>query len=264
MSHSAHVYKRPASGELKPFEARLPQAHWRNKHDEADAAKLGMWLFLATEILLFAGFFCAYAFMRFNYPGNWRAASHYYLNWEIGFANTCVLLLSSWTIVMAIRGAQLGRRWQVMLNLAITQICAAFFLVVKLGWEYWPKWQKGELPGGYFHYAGALGHAGHGTDAQALLAGAVTEQAAYAGAHIDHATYIPMAHDHLFMSIYWIATATHGVHVLVGMIVIAWAMVKAWKWHYGPTHITSLENVGLYWHIVDIIWIFLFPLLYLV
>lgn len=261
MSH-ANVYHRPTSGELKPFEARLPQAHWRNKHDEADAAKLGMWLFLATEILLFAGFFCAYAFFRYQYPGTWRAASHYYLNWQIGFANTGVLLLSSYTIVMAIRGAQLGKRGMILINLLITQICAAFFLVVKLGWEYWPKIKKGELPGASFDYAGALAHAQG--DPQAIIAAGISEKASFAGAHIDHATYVPLPHDHIFMSIYWIATATHGVHVLVGMIVIAWAMWKAWKWHYGPTHYTSLENVGLYWHIVDIIWIFLFPLLYLV
>lgn len=264
MSTSVHTHHLPSAGELRPFEAHVPQAHWRNKHDEADAAKLGMWLFLATEILLFAGFFCAYAFYRQQYPGNWRAASHYYLNWQIGFANTCVLLLSSWTVVMAIRGAQLGRRWQIMLNLFITQVCAAFFLVVKLGWEYWPKWQKGELPGGFFRYAGAVAHPPEGVEPAQVLAGAMTEYAATGGAAIDHATYVPMPHDHIFMSIYWVATATHGVHVLVGMIVIAWAMVKAWKWHYGPTHYTSLENVGLYWHIVDIIWIFLFPLLYLV
>lgn len=255
---STHVHQLAADGELKPYELHVPQSHWRNKHDEADAAKLAMWLFLATEILLFAGFFCAYAYCRQQYAGNWRAASHYYLNWQIGAANTIVLLLSSYTIVMAIRGAQLGRRWQILLNLFITQLCAAFFLVVKIGWEYLPKIEKGELPGGLFRYAG---HAGH-----PLPEGVqpLTEAAVLAGAAIDHSTYVPMPHDHLFMSVYWISTATHGFHVLVGMIVIAWAMWKAAKWQYGPTHFTSLENVGLYWHIVDIIWIFLFPLLYLV
>jgi len=251
-----------ASGrELEPHEVYVPGAHWRNAHDEAEAAKLGMWLFLGTEVLLFAGFFCAYAAFRMMYPENWHSASAYYLNWKIGAANTAVLLLSSFTIVLAIRGAQLGNRMMMMVNLTITQVCAAFFLVVKLGWEYLPKWKKGELPGGFFDYPGHIEGAGH--------AAAITEAgqtvlpvAAAAGEHAEH--FVPGAHDHLFLSIYWISTATHGFHVLVGMFVIGWAMWKAWKWHYGPNHYTSLENVGLYWHLVDVIWIFLFPLLYLV
>lgn len=214
---------------LEPHERYVPQSHWRNAHDEAEGAKLGMWLFLSTEVLLFSGFFCAYSVFRMLYPGNWHEASHHYLNWKIGFANTLVLLLSSFTIVMAIRGAQTNRRGMILLNLTITQLCAIFFLVVKIGWEYMPKIAKGELPGANFQYA----H-GHG------------------------------AHDQLFLSVYWIATATHGFHVLVGIVVIAWAMVKTVKGYYGPKHFTSLENIGLYWHLVDIIWIFLFPLLYLV
>ncbi|MDX2114436.1 MAG: cytochrome c oxidase subunit 3 [Planctomycetota bacterium] len=219
----------PAGVELEPHERYVPGSHWRNAKDELEAAKLGMWLFLATEVLLFGGFFCAYAFFRYLYPHDWHEASRYYLSWQIGAANTAVLLLSSFTIVLAIRGAQTNRKGMILLNLAITQLCAAFFLVVKIGWEYMPKIQKGELPGGFFTYP-----------------------------H-PHGDY-----DHIFMSVYWISTATHGFHVFIGMIVIAWAMWKAAAGHYGPKHYTSLENVGLYWHLVDVIWIFLFPLLYLV
>lgn len=251
------------SHELKPHEAYVPGHHWRNAEDELEGAKLGMWLFLATEILMFSGFFCAYAVFRMLYPDNWHEASRYYLNWKIGAANTAVLLLSSFTVVLAIRGAQLGKRGMILWNLAITQLCAAFFLVVKLGWEYWPKWQKGELPGANFMYPGSHG-ADHAaatlTDPAAM--GQIVEVAAKAGEAAHHFT--PMPHDQIFLSVYWIATATHGLHVFIGMIVIGWAMIKAWKWQYGPRHYTSLENIGLYWHIVDIIWIFLFPLLYLV
>ncbi len=225
----AATHKTPIDMDLPPHARHVPATHWRNAKDEAEAAKLGMWLFLATEILMFSGFFCAYAAFRLYYPGNWHAASEYYLNWKIGFANTVVLLASSFTIVMAIRGAQTNRPWMIQLNLFLTQLCAAFFLVVKLVWEYWPKIQEGKLPGGFFSYAHPQG-----------------------------------SHDHIFLSIYWVATATHGFHVFVGMIVIGWAMWMAARGHYGPKHYTSLENIGLYWHIVDIIWIFLFPLLYLV
>jgi cytochrome c oxidase subunit 3 len=140
-----------------------------------------------------------------------------------------VLLLSSFTIVMAIRAAQMNQKGKILLHLFITNLCAIFFLVVKLGWEYWPKIQKGELPGAFFTYGNPQGD-----------------------------------YDHIFLSIYWISTATHGLHVLIGVLVISWAMWKAAKGHYGPKHYTSLENIGLYWHIVDVIWIFLFPLMYLV
>jgi len=188
-----------------------------------------MWLFLATEVLLFAGFFCAYFVYRMLHYETWREASHYYLSWQIGAANTVVLLLSSFTIVMAIRELQLARKWRAFWYLGITNLCAIFFLVVKLGWEYWPKWKKGELPGAHFTYGDAVG-----------------------------------THDHVFLSVYWISTATHGLHVLIGVFVITYAMIRTAKGMYGPKNYMFVENTGLYWHIVDVIWIFLFPMLYLV
>jgi cytochrome c oxidase subunit 3 len=205
--------------------------HWRNAHDEFEGAKLGMWLFLATELLMFSGFFCAYFVYRMLYYDTWRASSHYYLDWTIGTMNTVVLLISSFTVVMAIRAAQMNRKWLCFWNLAITNLCALFFLVVKLGWEYWPKIEKGELPGAFFTY----GHGPEGT-----------------------------THDHLFMSIYWVATGTHGLHVLLGIFVITYAMVQVARGRYGPKNYVFLENLGLYWHVVDLVWIFLFPMLYLV
>ncbi len=222
---------------LEPHETYVHQHHWRNAEDEAEAAKFGMWLFISTEILLFAGFFCAYGVFRALYPDTWTAASHHYLDWKIGSLNTIVLLISSFTIVMAIRAAQLNNKKMIIINLMITNFCAMFFLFVKLVFEYAPKIRKGEIPGANFVYGG------HATGPDA---------------------YIPTPHDHIFLSIYWIATATHGIHVLVGIFVITYATIRAYKGHFGPKHYTFLENTGLYWHIVDVIWIFLFPLLYLV
>ncbi|MEM9083405.1 MAG: cytochrome c oxidase subunit 3 [Planctomycetota bacterium] len=270
--------------------------HWRNLDDEQDGAKFGMWLFLSTEILLFAGFFCAYAAYRLWYPENWHDASRYYLNWKIGAFNTVVLLVSSFTVVMAIRAAQLKQRFELMLNLTITQICALTFLFVKIVWEYIPKIKKGELAGGNYNYlygmqpgksGGGHGeaHAAEAAAHGAAVGGHGAEEVAkglgeYAGgpewasvlpsipepAFFDtgYHAFHPGTHDHIFLSIYWIATATHGIHVLVGVFVFTWIMIKAWKWHYGPKNVTSLENAGLYWHVVDVIWIFLFPLMYLV
>ncbi len=219
----------PPGRKPEPHEVYKHGHHWRNAADEAEGCKLGMWLFLSTEVLLFAGFFCAYAAFKMFYPQNWADASAYYLDWQIGAMNTVVLLLSSYTIVLAIRAAQKAQKMVCFWMLGITWLCALFFLVVKLGWEYYPKWTKGELPGAMFTYGGAVGD-----------------------------------HDPIFLGIYWVSTATHGVHVLVGMIVIAWAMFRTLGGHYGPKNYIGLENIGLYWHIVDIIWIFLFPMLYLV
>lgn len=254
--------------ELKPHEAYVPAAHWRNARDEAEGAKFGMWLFLGTEVLMFGGFFCAYAVFRMMYPGVWHEASRYYLSWEIGAINTAVLLLSSFTIVMAIRGAQLGRQWQMVVNILITIACALFFLVVKVLFEYIPKIQQGKLPGANFRYAPHAADSHAAVDSMTALAAtdggaailATAAQTAEGAAHV----FTPGTHDHLFMSIYWISTATHGFHVLVGVFVLIWVLIKAMRWHYGPNHYTSLENTGLYWHLVDVIWIFLFPLLYLV
>lgn len=215
----------------EPHETYVHEHHWRNAEDEIEGAKLGMWLFLATEVLLFSGFFCAYFVYRMLYYDTWRQASLAYLDWQIGAVNTIVLLLSSFTIVLAIRECQLARKWRAFIYLGITNLCAIFFLVVKLGWEYLPKIQQGKMPGAHFTYGGGP----EGT-----------------------------THDHVFMSVYWVATATHGVHVLVGVVVITYAMWRVANGFYGPKNYVFVENTGLYWHIVDIIWIFLFPMLYLV
>ena len=205
------------------------QPHWRNAEDEFDAAKLGMWLFLSTEVLLFGGMFCAWAILNSWYPEAFKHASDYYLNWKIGAANTGVLLLSSFTVAWGVRNAQLNQQGLLKINLMISILCGIFFLVVKLGWEYLPKIQLGELAGGSYTYA-------HG--------------------HSDF--------DPIFLSIYWVATAIHGFHVLVGIGVLGWLFWRACKDHFGPKYYTPIEIGGLYWHLVDLIWIFLFPLLYLV
>ncbi|MBX3352866.1 MAG: cytochrome c oxidase subunit 3 [Phycisphaeraceae bacterium] len=225
-AHGAIVDEHPDH----PIDGNTPRvaSHFRNYEEQFDAGKLGMWLFLTTEILLFSGFFVAYAVFRMLYPEAFKGASEYYLNWKIGFVNTCVLLLSSYTIAASIRNAQKNQQGMLKINLLITILCAVFFLVVKLGWEYWPKYQKGEFGGGLFTYSG-------GTWDQ----------------------------EPLFLSIYWVATATHGIHVLVGIFIISWLLWGASKRRYGPWNYLAIENTGLYWHIVDLIWIFLFPLLYL-
>ncbi|TVQ30670.1 MAG: cytochrome c oxidase subunit 3 family protein [Phycisphaeraceae bacterium] len=214
---------------LPPWQRHKHQPHWRNNDDEYQGAKLGMWLFLTTELLLFSGMFCAYTIFRMLHSEDFERASHKYLDWEIGAINTVVLLISSFTVALAIRNAQMNQQRALKINLFITILCGLFFLFAKIFYEYIPKIQEGKVPGANFSYAGA-----------------------------------ESAYDPLFMSIYWVSTAIHGSHVVIGVGLLAWCLWVASKRRYGPTHYTSLENVGLFWHLVDLIWIFLFPLLYLV
>ncbi len=221
-------------GDNRPYHERYRhQAHWRNNEDEFVASKLGVWLFLATEILLFSGMLVAYCVTRYFHPEDFLHASHYYLSWKIGAFNTCVLLLSSFTVAWGVRNAQLNQQGLLRFNMLFSAACGITFLVVKLVWEYYPKYMKGELPGALFHYPGS-----------------------------EH--FVPSVFDPIFLAIYWVSTAIHGFHVLVGVVLLLWVFWRASKLHFGPRHFTAVENVGLYWHLVDLIWIFLFPLLYLV
>ncbi|MFG0243440.1 MAG: cytochrome c oxidase subunit 3 family protein [Phycisphaerales bacterium JB054] len=203
--------------------------HFRNAEDEFDACKLGFWLFLATEILLFSGLFCAYAMFRMKYPEAFAAGSHH-LEVKYGGINTLVLLLSSFTVAMSIRCAQLNNQKWLRINLIITILCAFLFFFIKIAFEYIPKWSQGIRPG-------------------------ILYSNPFAG-HPQEPTW---------WSVYYGATGIHALHVLIGAALLIWCLVRSFRSNqYGPTHYTMLENAGLYWHLVDVIWIFLFPLLYLI
>ncbi|QOJ01848.1 MAG: cytochrome c oxidase subunit 3 family protein [Phycisphaeraceae bacterium] len=202
--------------------------HFRTQDDEFDACKTGMWLFLATEVLLFAGLFMSYTFFRYKYPEAFANGSNY-LDWRWGGLNTVVLLISSYTAAMAVRNAQLDQQKALQRNLLITVVCGALFVVIKAVFEYGPKWAQGKRPGEWFSY--------------------------------------PFAHDAMepaWWSVYYSATGIHALHVLIGMALLYRCYLRAKRGAYGPTHYTMVENAALYWHLVDLIWIFLFPLLYLI
>jgi cytochrome c oxidase subunit 3 len=225
----ATIDTRPALAQPQPLWKRYAHGHhWRTQDDEFDAVKIGIWLFLATEVLLFSGLFCAYAVFRMLYPEAIAKGSSY-LDWRFGGINTVVLLVSSWTIAMSIRNVQLNQQKWATINLSITWVCAALFLGIKFIFEYGPKWAEGKRPGVLFSYP-----------------------------------YATESHEPIWWGIYYGATGIHATHVLIGMGLIAWLLYRQRKGAYGPTHYTMMEGVGLYWHIVDLVWIFLFPLLYLV
>ncbi len=202
--------------------------HFPSAKTQADAGKLGMWIFLATEILLFSGLFCAYVVFRRTNPELFLEGQKF-LDWKLGAINTVVLISSSLTIALAIRSIQLNQKGRTILLLLCTLLGAAIFLGIK-GIEYSHKIHDGLLPGRFFHYHGLV-------KAKAL---------------------------HIYFGIYFLMTGLHGIHVILGMAAIGWVTVRAARGHFHSGYYTPIENVGLYWHLVDLIWIYLFPLLYLV
>ncbi len=236
-----------------------PGHHWRSAADEFDAAKFGFWLFLATEVLLFGGIFCSYFIFRTLYPGAWKEGSGA-LDWRVGAINTAVLLLSSYTMATSIYCFQTNQQRRAQFNLWFTFFCGLLFVAVKLGFEYIPKWS------GYFLFFDPNLH--HYTDSgQTMLGGLFHFVDGYGGKRpgslFDYA-FATDPHMPLWWSVYYSGTAIHATHVLVGMVLIARVAIRGARGHYGPTHYTAVEITGLYWHLVDLIWIFLFPLLYLI
>ncbi|HRK29534.1 MAG TPA: cytochrome c oxidase subunit 3 [Tepidisphaeraceae bacterium] len=339
--------------------------HFDTPEQQFTTGKLGMWVFLGTELLMFGGLFCAYAVYRHNHPEVFMYA-HTYLDKWWGAVNTVVLLVSSFTMAWGVRAAQLGQKGLLCVLLVLTLLGGAGFMVIK-GIEYKAKWEHHLFPGrlnvynkdyagpekpgeahdthgaagvshgaaaaqghDHAHDTGVAGkpvveHANLATGAeaaprsegaetapQAPKPGEHAEVAAMAkpvdgpkipvsffdpnslGAASDAAKIVPKsggpaglaaseaAHGHAahmaygdlpardkvrvntFFSIYFMMTGLHGVHVVVGMGLIAWILIKGATGIFGPSYYTPVDLVGLYWHLVDLIWIFLFPLLYLI
>lgn len=209
--------------------------HFDTPAQQFDAAKLGMWAFLVQELLFFSGLFVAYGVYRSWYPEMFRAASHQ-LDKIMGGTNTIVLLFSSFTAAMAVRSSQLGKKKETGNYLLITIACACVFLVIKY-FEYTHKFHAGLLPSRYFHP-----HAEH------LVAGAPPLP--------------PNAGS--FFGIYFMMTGVHGVHVLIGIGVLIWIWIRNNRGEFSKEFFTPVDIAALYWHLVDLVWIYLFPLLYLV
>lgn len=217
--------------------------HFDSMHQQFHAGKLGMWLFLGQELLFFCGLFTAYAVYRSNHQELFHYA-HYFLDWKLGAVNTVVLLASSMTAAWSVRAAMLEQRRVLLVTLAITFLCAGAFMVVKF-FEYKAKIEHGAVWGGDFGV-----HVEH-MPAQLTAAGITPEMLKAMGGGT-------------FFAIYFCMTGLHGIHVLVGMGLYVWLFVRALRGDFNRRHYGAVDNIALYWHIVDIVWIFLFPLLYLI
>lgn len=278
--------------------------HWDTMDQQVHAGKFGMWLFLSTEVLLFAGLFCAYCVYRGLHPEVFAEASKV-LDWRLGALNTVILLASSFTMAMAVRAAQLGNRSQTSLMLVLTLMGAGGFMVVK-AIEYNAKFEHGtvwighekSITGKYnyapqdkfkdieYAYPAEAAEAADEAPAgdpklAALLARDVTPvepvvapggiikpgaaPAGLASADGKRVTTAPKLQNmHIFFGIYFVMTGTHGLHVIIGGIAIIWVLIRNIRGDFTPKYNLPVDLVGLYWHLVDLIWIFLFPLLYLI
>lgn len=336
------------------------QHHFDTPEQQFDASKLGMWAFLATEVLMFGGLFCAYAVYRYNNPDVFRYGEHHVSTFW-GALNTILLLTSSLTMAMGVRAAQLGQRSILIVMLILTLMGGAGFMVIKTI-EYTDKWNHGLFPGLFNRYdriqneaafvaamTGDHGEGEHaasedhdaatdhgegepgeaqspggvehqepgeaethatgpstgpatqpGTDPATAPAEAPPPDLTYLGpgyrdpnygspdvakvrpsfqtpagiaahesaerASVQYAdlTINEQANVKAFFNIYFLMTGLHGLHVLIGIGLITWILVKSVNGVFGPAYFTPVDLVGLYWHLVDLIWIFLFPLLYLI
>ena len=242
MSEGHHAVVIPAPG--PEFVPHTVAHHFDTPVQEFQSAKLGFWLFLATEILLFGGLFAAYFFYHEAYPETFRLGGQQ-LDWKLGAVNTTVLLVSSWTMAMGVRSAQTSQKKKTLFYCGLTVLGAVMFLVIKF-FEY-----KAKNDHGLFVFTNMFGGYDLGTQQLSWFKD-------YGGVMAG------VPHGHLFFAIYVTMTGIHGIHVLVGAGLIIWIMKGCAKGRFHAGYFLPVDLVGLYWHLVDLIWIFLFPLLYLV
>lgn len=204
------------------------RGHFRDLPQQRATATLGMWIFMATEIMFFGGLFLTYTVNRAAYPGIFAEASHH-LDVMLGTVNTAVLICSSMTMAMAVYSSQKGRRKALSIYLVLTIILGLGFLGIKAV-EWIQKFQHHLVPGFHFQYS------------PAAAAGPAQ----------------------LYFSLYFAMTGMHALHMVIGIGILTFLLVESVRGRYTPEYNTPVELSGIYWHFVDIIWIYLYPLLYLI
>jgi len=226
---------------------RALQHHFENMEQQREAGTLGMWVFLVTELMFFGGMFLAYTLYRSSYPQAFASASNH-LDITLGALNTGVLILSSFTMAMAVYFTQIGKRRPQVVCLALTLLLGLTFLGVKAV-EYHDKYEDRLIPGHLIpgrSFGPEVAHEGdHDPHKLHLLPGATVKQV------------------ELFYWIYFAMTGMHALHMIIGAGLLTFLLIFSMRGRFDPEYHSPVEVIGLYWHFVDIIWIFLFPLLYL-
>ena len=193
-----------------------------------EASSFGMWIFLATEVMFFGGLFTAYILFRNFYLPAFEAGSRI-LDVKIGAANTAILLCSSLTMALAVRAAQLGKKAALISFLLLTLLLGLTFVGIKLGLEWRHDYLEGFAPGVNWTFTGP-----------------------------------DSRHLELFFCFYFFLTGVHALHMVIGAGILTVLIIMAARGRFSPQRYNAVEVSGLYWHFVDIVWIFLYPLLYLI
>ena len=203
--------------------------HFKNMEQQTASGKLGMWIFMGQELLFFSGLFCAYGYVRYLYP-SMVADAQKYMDWRLGGLNSIILLISSLTMSLCVRSARLNDRNTSIKYLLTTMLCGILFLVIK-ACEWGMHFHEGLFPGRFYS-----------PDAEVTLT-----------SHTSH----------IFFGLYYTITGMHGLHIIIGVGLMTWLLRRSLKNEFNSENYVSLENVSLFWHLVDLVWIFLYPLLYL-
>jgi cytochrome c oxidase subunit III len=237
------------AGHSQPEEHPAYHRHqFETVEQQFDASNFAMWLFLLTEVMFFGGLFTAYLIMRNWYYKAFVEASHQ-LSVFWGTANTAVLIISSFTMAMAVWSAQTRRRRSLLISLGLTIVLGFAFLGIK-SIEWHEKWEKHHVPG--FHWS------------EASFLNPASDPEIYKEYHDPPLAPDMAAKTAIYFFLYFAMTGMHALHMVIGVGILAFMLFRARAGAYTNGHFTYVENFGLYWHFVDIIWIYLFALLYLI
>jgi len=251
-----------AASEIEEEEHRVHRSgelygQFQTLDQQKETATLGMWVFLVTEILFFGGLFMAYTINRHAFSTAFGIGGNM-LDLTLGAANTVVLIASSLTMAMAVWSATTSRKTLVPVFLIATLLLGGVFLGVKVV-EYKQKFDHHLIPGSNFDISYCV-------KSQAPVCGTPSELA-IEGREIEDALKVDPylnAHAQLYFSLYFGMTGLHALHMVVGAGLLLWLIFQSLHGRFDANYNTPVENIGLYWHFVDIVWIYLFPLLYLI
>jgi len=251
---------------------------YKTLEQQKETATLGMWIFLVTEILFFGGLFLTYTINRHEFPAAFGIAGNM-LDLNLGFANTVVLIASSFTMAMSVWSAQTGKKQFVTIFLILTLVLGGVFLGVKVV-EYKQKFDHHLVPGRNFDITYCSNNPAacglSGKEKEKELADEKKEVREAIDAEKEYAEKLNLsdpgatgltavnAHAQLYFSLYFGMTGLHALHMVIGAGLLLWLILESRKGRFDQNYNTPVENIGLYWHFVDIVWIFLFPLLYLI
>jgi cytochrome c oxidase subunit III len=223
----------------------LPQHrhHFETEEQQREAGTFGMWLFLLTEIMFFGGLFFSYLLYRNWYYDAFVVASNQ-LSIPLGAANTAVLIGSGFFMALGVWAAEVRKKGLLVLFLIITTLLGLVFLGVKYD-EYHEKWEKHHIPGAHFDVSEFVNPHAYGLKEKPLAPDMAQKT-------------------QVFFSLYFAMTGMHALHMIIGICLLGWLIYRANRGDFSSGYVAPIENFGLYWHFVDIVWLFLFPLLYLI